>query len=124
MSTTPTDTNKELCGCACHTHKLAKDGFIHDSICCDKLNGSLEWRAVQDAVNKARLENKANWTLELPDLPHFQIFAFKDNETGWHSPMYDTNNLPVQLKGSDMESSDSDKHTEASDEPQSNSGKE
>ena len=49
---------------------------------------------IQQEKNKARI----GWTMELPDLPYFQIKAFDDKSAEWTSPIYGTKNLPAQLK--------------------------
>lgn len=50
--------------------------------------------------NKAAESARIGWTLELPDLPYFQIKAFDKSRFNkeWVSPIYDTKNLPATLQ--------------------------
>jgi hypothetical protein len=49
---------------------------------------------------KAVREAQIGWTVELPDLPNFQIVAFDGNRTEWVTPMFDTNDLPLIVRAS------------------------
>lgn len=44
-----------------------------------------------------KAEKQEGWTIELPDLPYFQVRAFDTEGVNWESHIYDTKNLPVKL---------------------------
>ncbi len=51
--------DRKDCKCVCHT-KLGSDGLMHDAVCCDNLNGTLEWWKVKELIAeevvKARID--------------------------------------------------------------------
>lgn len=46
-----TTTNRE-CFCACHDNKppANTDGLRHDDVCCEEMNGQLEWFRVKELL--------------------------------------------------------------------------
>ena len=60
------ENTSEECGCDCHRRKpTSEDGVVHDSLCCDKMNGSLLNWGLQKLLKKEKEKSK----LEALDIP-------------------------------------------------------
>ena len=48
----------DSCKCACHENRppMNTDGLAHDRVCCDEMNGQLEWCEVKRLIAKAVVE--------------------------------------------------------------------
>lgn len=57
----------------------------------------LEKERYATRVEDVLLRALPGWTIELPNLPYFQIRAFNDKQAEWVSPIYDTKNLPAVI---------------------------
>lgn len=54
-------------------------------------------KAAVDTILRLCEAAAPGWTIELPDLPYFQIRAFNEERGEWTSPIYDTKNLPANI---------------------------
>ena len=55
----------DSCKCACHENKppMNTDGLAHDRVCCDDMNGQLEWCEVKRLIAKAVVEARIDGLL-------------------------------------------------------------
>ena len=67
---------KEKCGCACHGRKR---GMEHDTVCCENLNGTLEWVEVKNLISKSLSDQREELKKEL--IAAIVKFKKKSNST-------------------------------------------